>query len=127
MNCLAAMAVCRSNFANLRRRGARRAQRLAFGNHLADQPDLLRFCGIEAAASQQQSRTTALPRSRFSRGMPPNPGIRPRRNSGKQKRAILSAMIKSQAKANSKPPPKTTPCTAAIVVTGAASIVLRTR
>ena len=30
-----------------------------------------------------------FPKSRFSRGIPPNPGIRPNRSSGKQKRAVL--------------------------------------
>ena len=35
--------------------------------------------------------------------MPPNPGIKPKRNSGKQKRAILSAMIRSQTRAKLEP------------------------
>ena len=103
-----------------------RAERLALRHHLADQSGLLSFCGIEAAAGEQKSRTTALPRSRFRRGIPPNPGIKPKRNSGKQKRAILSAMIRSQTRANSSPPPKVTPLTAAMVVSGEASIAFMT-
>ena len=56
-----------------------------------------------------RSRTRALPRSRLSRGIPPNPGISPSLNSGKQNRAVRSATIISQVRANSNPPPKTTP------------------
>src|SRR5258706_55891 len=49
---------------------------------------------------RSRSRTKALPRSRLRRGMPPKPGMRPRRSSGKAKRAILSATMMSQASAN---------------------------
>src|SRR5258708_3019589 len=59
--------------------------------------------------------------------MPPKPGINPSLSSGKQKRAILSAIIKSQASASSNPPPNVTPCTAAIVDRGEASIRFSTR
>ena len=76
---------------------------------------------------RSRSRTTALPRSRLSRGMPPKPGISPRRSSGKQKRAILSATIRSHVSASSNPPPNVTPWTAAMVVSGAASIAFITR
>ena len=64
------------------------------------------FVALMLRPVSSRSRTTALPRSRFRRGMPPKPGISPRRNSGKQKRAILSAMIRSQVRASSNPPPK---------------------
>src|SRR6266436_4821812 len=58
---------------------------------------------------RSRSRTKALPGSRLRRGMPPKPGIRPKRSSGKAKRAILSAMMRSHVRASSKPPPKQTP------------------
>ena len=66
-----------------------------------------------------RSRTTAFGTSRASRGMPPKPGMRPSRSSGKQKRAVWSAISTSSVSASSKPPPKHTPWIAPMVVTAA--------
>ena len=58
---------------------------------------------------KSKSLTKALPRSRFRRGIPPKPGINPKRNSGNANRAIFSAIIRSQANASSNPPPRQAP------------------
>src|SRR5260221_6763819 len=46
---------------------------------------------------------------------PPAPAMRPTRGSGRPKRACSAAMIRSLASAISKPPPKATPFTAAMI------------
>src|SRR5713226_4877548 len=51
----------------------RRSEGLAFGQHWAHQPSLLSLRGIQAAAGEQQISHDCVARSRFSRGMPPNP------------------------------------------------------
>ena len=67
------------------------------------------FITLKLRPVSSKSRTTALPKSRFSRGIPPNPGISPSRNSGKQNRAMRSAIIMSQTSASSKPAAKSHP------------------
>ncbi len=55
-----------------------------------------------------------LPTARTRRWVPPAPGITPTRTSGWAKRAEAPATIRSQCIANSQPPPKAWPSTAAI-------------
>ena len=65
---------------------------------------------ISSAARNRPSTVT-------SRWVPPAPGISPSRTSGQPKRTVSSATIRSQASANSRPPPRARPCTAAITGT----------
>ncbi len=127
INFFAAAAVPRSNFPNCA--AVARAARKASPSPTTwlTSPICCALVALKLRPVSNRSLTTALPKSRFSRGIPPKPGISPSRNSGKQNRAILSAIIKSQASASSNPPPNVTPCTAAIVVKGAASIRFNTR
>jgi len=63
---------------------------------------LLSLGCIEAASGQQEVSRDRIPQIPLQSWIPPKPGIKPSRSSGKQKRAILSATIKSHTKANSK-------------------------
>ena len=55
-----------------------------------------------------------IPMTRGSRSTPPAPAKSPTLGSGRAKRAFSEAMMRSQARAISKPPPIATPLTAAI-------------
>src|SRR5579862_5340867 len=127
MNFLAAIVAPRSNFATCA--AVVRATRSASPSPVTwlTSPIACAFDALMLRPVNSRSRTIPFPTSRFSLGIPPKLGINPSRSSGKQKRVILSATIKSQSSASSNPPPKVTPCTAAIVVSGATSMAFPTR
>ena len=109
MNRLAATAVCRSNFPICAAVALAARNASPSPTTWLTSPICCALVALKLRPVSSKSRTTALPKSRFSRGIPPNPGISPSRSSGKQNRAILSAMIKSQTSASSNPPPNVTP------------------
>ena len=69
---------------------------------------------IRSAARDQPSR-------RASSCVPPPAGMTPTLTSGRPTTAVLSATIRSQARASSSPPPSAKPCTAAMAGTGRSS------
>ena len=77
MKRLAAIAVSRSNFASCA--AVARATRSASPSAVTwlTSPTACAFVALMLRPVSSRSRTTALPRSRLSRGMPPKPGIRP--------------------------------------------------
>ena len=85
MNRLAAIAVCRSNFPICAAvaRAARKASPSA--TTWLTRPICCALVALKLRPVNNRSRTTALPRSRFRRGIPPNPGINPKPQFGKTK------------------------------------------
>ncbi|MCY1443991.1 hypothetical protein D9M71_604360 [compost metagenome] len=57
----------------------------------------------------------AFPARRARRWVPPAPGSTPSFTSGRPKRALSAAMMKSHISASSKPPPRVWPATAAMI------------
>ena len=74
------------------------------------------------SAPRMSREASAGPHSRVSRCVPPAPGIKPSRTSGRPILASFAAMRRSQASASSKPPPIAAPPISASVTCGSASM-----
>jgi hypothetical protein len=85
-------------FLDLRGGEARDFERIAFGHELANQANLLCLGCVNAPPGQQQVAHNSVAQIALQTRDAAKAGDQPNRNSGKQKRAILSAMIRSHTK-----------------------------
>ena len=94
------------------------SKKVSAGNTLFANPMLCAVSASMGSPTNTISFALLIPMARAKRYIPPAPGNTPIFISGTPNRALSDATIKSQASANSHPPPKASPFTAAITGLG---------